>query len=384
VQFTGAGTVTVEGGADAGDLGMARLAFLHLPIGYCAHYFGNVGNTRQLRFAPGGELFVASPTMGTTGGNPGAGWSAILLLPDDDGDGFADTTLPFLTNLPSTQGILFANDHLYYQNDTQIRRTPYVRGQRTPDATELVTDITVFSSGLHWPKALDQADDGSIYVANGANDSDACQPGRPFQGGILKLDGTPGGAQVTKGFRNPIAVRCQRGHNLCFAAELSKDYSAPQGGREKLVPIHQGDDWGFPCCLAKDLPAVNGQDCSTVMPEDVGFLIGDTPFGFDFEPNKWPAAYTGSIFVALHGAAGTWAGTRIVAVAIDPITGMPRQGSDVSSMNEGSVTDFATGWDDHTLSHGRPAAITFAADGRMFVGNATNGDIIWIAPLDLE
>jgi glucose/arabinose dehydrogenase len=247
-----------------------------------------------------------------------------------------------------------------------------------------VTDITVFSSGLHWPKALDQADDGTIYVANGANDGDICQAGRPFQGGVLKLDGTPGGAQVAKGFRNPIAIRCQRGHNLCFAAELSKDYSAGQGGREKLVPIHQGDDWGFPCCLARNVAAFANQDCSTVMPEDVGFLIGDTPFGFDFEPNKWPATYSGSIFVVLHGAAGTWTGARIVAVAIDPITGMPRQGSDVTMMNEGSMTDFATGWDDATHTHGRPAAITFASDGRMFVGNATNGDIIWIAPLELE
>jgi len=49
------------------------------------------------------------------------------------------------------------------------------------------------------------------------------------------------------------------------------------------------------------------------------------------------------------------------------------------------MTDFATGWDDamHTKLHGRPAAIEFAADGRMFVGNDNNGDIFWVASLDL-
>src|SRR5947207_11625791 len=83
VQFTTSGSVTVPGG-DA-----SSLSFLHLPVGFCAHTFGNVGNARQLRFAPGGELFVASPTTPTTDGGPN-GQAAIVVLPDDDRDGNAD------------------------------------------------------------------------------------------------------------------------------------------------------------------------------------------------------------------------------------------------------------------------------------------------------
>src|SRR5207244_2964267 len=98
--------------------------FLHLPTGFCAHYFGKVGNTRQLRFAPGGELFVASPTTGTTGGGQG-GQQAILLLPDDNGDGYADGSTTFLNNLPSTQGLLFTDGYFYYQDATKILRMPY-------------------------------------------------------------------------------------------------------------------------------------------------------------------------------------------------------------------------------------------------------------------
>jgi len=33
------------------------------------------------------------------------------------------------------------------------------------------------------------------------------------------------------------------------------------------------------------------------------------------------------------------------------------------------------------MDHGRPAAIAFAPDGRMFVGNDINGLIVWIAPV---
>jgi glucose/arabinose dehydrogenase len=50
--------------------------------------------------------------------------------------------------------------------------------------------------------------------------------------------------------------------------------------------------------------------------------------------------------------------------------------------NMGGMSDFATGWDDATLSHGRPAAVAFAPDGRLFVANDNNGVIFWIAPMN--
>ena len=62
IQFSNRGISIVPGGPP----GTPDLSFLKLPAGFCAHYFGTVGNARQLRFAPGGELFVASPTTGTT------------------------------------------------------------------------------------------------------------------------------------------------------------------------------------------------------------------------------------------------------------------------------------------------------------------------------
>ena len=243
VQYTESGLVTVPGG-----LATPSVGFLTLPKGYCAHFFASVGNTRQLRFAPGGELFVASPTKSTTGGGPG-GSSAIVVLPDDDHDGIADKVTTFLADLPATQGLLFAKQgsYLYYQDETKILRMPYRAGDREPSgASETVANITIHTSSLHWPKTLDEADDGTIFVANGDDENIDCQATRPFRGGILKLDGTPGGTPVAKGFRNPIALRCQRGHNLCFAVELSRDYSAAEGGREKVVPVRAGDDWGYP------------------------------------------------------------------------------------------------------------------------------------------
>jgi glucose/arabinose dehydrogenase len=381
-QSTANGLVVVPGG----PTNTPDLSFLHIPVGFCAHYFARVGNTRQLRFAPGGELFVASPITGTTGGGLG-GQAAIIVLPDDDHDGVADAPVTFLRSLQSTQGLLFANGYLYYQDHTKIMRVPYTAGDRVAAGpSEQVADITIYTSGLHWPKTLDLADDGTIYVGNGGDQGEFCTPTHPFHGGILKLDGSPGGTPVAKGLRNPISVRCAHGHNLCFAVELARDFSADIGGREKLFPIRQDDDWGFPCCATKDQPFPDitpKPDCSGVATEGGAFIIGETPFDLDFETGKWPAPWNHRVYVPLHGAAGSWTGARVVAIGMDPITGELIPGSDLPGEANGTFAEFATGWDDGTLHHGRPANVAFAADGRLFLGNDNNGVILWIAPLDL-
>jgi glucose/arabinose dehydrogenase len=382
IQYTETGVVVVPG-ASAGP----SLAYLTVPTGFCVHYYGTVDNARQLRFAPGGELFVASPTTSTTGGGLG-GLSAIAVLPDDDHDGVADSVLTYLGSLPSTQGLLFADGFLYYQDSTRIMRVPYAIGDRTASgASQEVADITIYSSGTHWPKTLDIADDGTIYVGNGGDQEETCDPLHPFHGGILALDGTAGGTPVAKGLRNPIAVRCARGHDHCFAVELGKDgTTSPDFGREKLLPIRQGDDWGFPCCATKNTPFLDvtpTPDCSGVAAETEAFTIGNTPFGIDFEPGVWPAPWKGDAIVTLHGIAGSWVGARIVAIAMDPTTGLPVAGSDLDGSDTGGMTDFAKGWDDGKFDHGRPASLAFTGDGRLFLGNDNDGTIVWIAPLSL-
>jgi glucose/arabinose dehydrogenase len=124
-------------------------------------------------------------------------------------------------------------------------------------------------------------------------------------------------------------------------------------------------------------------DCSGVALESDSFVIGDTPFGLDFEPGTWPAPWTGDAIITLHGTAGAWYGARIVAIAMDPTTGLPVNGSDLDGSDTGGMSDFATGWDDGNRDHGRPAALSFSTDGRLFMGNDNDGTIIWMAPLSL-
>ena len=389
VVFTAQGPRIIPGS----DAGTPSLAWLNLPVGYCAHYFAHVPTARQLRFAPDGHLFVSSPTSPTTGG-AGNGVAGVVVVPDDDGDGVADQNVTFMGQLPSTQGLMFHGGYLYFQDGVTIRRIPFKNGNLAPSGSaEVVTTVSVQQAPEHWPKLFDWAQDGTMYLTNGSTQSEECLSTRPVFGAIFSVasDGTE--TEVAKGFRNPIGLKCEPDHNLCFAVELALDYSGGTGGREKLVPVRPGDNWGFPCCAARNVPYANvsyvdtgkAPDCSQIAVESDSFLIGHTPFGLDFETGKWPAPWGSRIFVTLHGVFGTWEGARIVGIARNPATGMPLPATDIDggqSANDNMI-DFATGWDDGRQDHGRPAAITFAPDGRMFVGDDQQGAVIWIAPVDL-
>jgi glucose/arabinose dehydrogenase len=414
VISTAAGLVIIPGG----DASTPDISWLSVPVGFCAHHFGRVYHTRQLRFAPDGDLFVASPSTSTPGGTAHGGLGQVLVLPDDDHDGIADSPITFFPNpavgqpsVTSTQGLMFHGDYFYYEDvDTSptnattfyIRRVPFRPGDRQPSA--MVEKVTTISQSIvpqaleHWAKMIDFAQDGTMYVTNGSGQGQQCFSSasanyEPVFGAIFKVLADGSIQEVAKGFRNPIALRCEADHDVCLAVELALDGSGGQSGREKLVPVRQGDDWGFPCCATHNVPysgvvyedSRGTPDCSGVTPDTVSFAIGDTPFGIDFETGKWPAPWRGRAFVALHGVVGSWTGARIVAVGLDPATGGLLPASDVfpDAGTPNAMLDFATGWDDHHQDHGRPTAIAFAPDGRLFLGDDWEGAIVWMAPVGL-
>ncbi len=384
------GAVVWQNGAPkvvpGGAAGAPDLTWMKLPDGFCSHYFATVPETRNMRFSPSGDLFVASPGRPAAGGAP-AGLSAVVVLPDDNHDGVADSTLKFLTGLVTTHGLLFYGGSLFYQNGPVIYKTPYANGQRAATGVgEPVVNVNVYASPVHWAKALDADDNGNIYVTNGGDDGQACTGAEltsdpPFTGGILRIDGSENGEPIAKGLRNAYTLRCAKGTGQCFALELALDFAPGLGSREKLIPVRKGDNWGFPCCATANTPYANytdpAPDCSGVSAEEDSFVIDHTPFGLDFEEGGWSGTFEFRAFVALHGYFVSWYGARIVAISTDPKTGWPETAKETDAGTT-TMMDFATGWDDGKQDHGRPAAIAFAPDGRLFIGDDMNGLIVWV------
>ena len=86
------------------------LSWLQVPDGFCVHFFATVPETRNLKFAPNGDLFVASPSFPCAGGASG-GMGSIVVVPDDNHDGVGDSLVTYKGGIPQVQGLLFSGGY---------------------------------------------------------------------------------------------------------------------------------------------------------------------------------------------------------------------------------------------------------------------------------
>lgn len=350
------------------------------PYGFCVRRFATARAARVMAFAPNGDLFVSSPATRTPGGAP-VGAGQVLVLPDDDRDGVADGPEVFLGGVPDVHGLLFDGAWLYYTTNDGVYRVGYARGQRRAQGpAERVADLTGLAGAQRWTHGLARAADGTIFVSVGQYGAYTCSAQREVRdGAVYRL--VPGALRpraVSTGHRNPLYLRCNPAGTTCYAAELSDDAWDPSTGtmgREKLVVIRDGEDYGYPCCAGNGAPAPPGAragfDCGRAARELRAWPLHDTPFGMDFERGRWPEPYRGGFFVALHGEFQTWRNTKVVWSPVDPATGHPT----------GEWRDFLTGWGISSQGiQGRVTDVVFRDDGRLFIADDQGGAIYWMAP----
>jgi len=358
------------------------VAGVTVPDGFCIRKFANVPTPRVLWFAPNGDLFVSSPGKNTVGGAP-SGASAIFLFRQ------TDPTKPpqqftFASGVSyfSVHGVAVVGNTFYYTVEDAVYSVPYVSGSTEISNSNTPTRVAILnsSSDTNLPRfahTLAVGTDGSIYVSRGQFDSMICPPSDLRLGGVLRIGSGHNlqGDVVVSGLRDPLFIRCEP-WNACYAAELTGDTWESLGGSEKIIELHDGDSYGYPCCIAPGItnPELNVKaDCSMVASPIHTFPVHNTPFGFDWERGKWPEPYRGAFFIGLHGAFGSWLHTGLQWAQVDPVTHFPT----------GNTSDFATGF-------GREGAISrvgdvlFAPDGRLFFADDQGGAIYWIAPRSLS
>lgn len=349
-----------------------------VPRGFCVRRYARVRHPRVLAFAPNGDLFVASSGMLGPGGT-GPGLGAIVVLPDDNRDGVGDAPQFFLEGVTSVHGLLFDGSSLLYTLQEGVYRAPYAAGDRRATTSRAAHPrLADLSDSIRWTHTLARGADGAYYVTMGTGDSAQCPPPNRRAGAVLRFgEGVaPTGATVIDGLRNPMFMRC-KDWGACYAAELTHDGWGTYGGVEKLVQLRQGDDHGFPCCIARDITwpgTPRGFDCGRVAPSVQTYPLHDTPFGFDWAPTSWPAPYGGAFFVGLHGEVGSWRNTGVQWAPVDPATHRPAA----------ATVFFVSGWGRGAAVEGRVADLVFAPDGRMFFSDDQDGAIYWVAPLTLR
>jgi glucose/arabinose dehydrogenase len=352
-----------------------------VPPEFCIRKFADVPTPRVLYFAPNGDLFVASPRRFTPGGAP-AGAGAIFLFRQ------TDTTQPPVRyafagtdpSLESVHGLLIKDNTFFYTLVDGVYSVPYADGstQMSATAPQQVTNLATDYPYVRWTHSLAAASDGSILVSSGQVDNSSCPAPDPRVGGVFRIGGSHPvrGDVVADGLRDPLYIRCMP-WGACYGAELSGDIWESLGGSEKLIELHDGDHYGYPCCIDKGLvnPDIKPvPDCSRIITSKLSFPLHNTPFGFDWERNfGWPEAYRGAFFVGLHGRFGSWTNTGLQWAPTDPTTHIPTR----------ATSDFALGFG-RTGAISRVADVLFAPDGRLFFTDDQSGAIYWIAPRTLK
>ncbi|MDP3275618.1 MAG: hypothetical protein Q8Q09_10515 [Deltaproteobacteria bacterium] len=364
---------------------------LTVPDGFCVRKYSDVRLARVMALAPNGDLFVAAPTNANATGLSG-GPGAIVVLHDDERDGVIEQTV-FAADVPNVHGMVFAEGYLYFTNDREVLRTPYVTGQRretlamrefviggmVPDGmggtrVDPLTDR--FGAGGRQTHGLARSVSGRLFATRGEYSSCSVGAGgaRAVPTGEVYALGMHSLTRALHGFRNPMYARCHFSRDLCMVAELGEDQTT--GAVEKLLVVPAEPAWmGYPCCYQRGVgPASASGMCSDVRQEEVSIPIGDTPFGFDWERGRWPAPYRNGVFVALHGSfyTGGFGGAGIVYFPTDPATGVPMRQSAVR------FVEATNGRPMPSLQ--RPTDVVFAPDGRMFVSDDYGGGVYMIAP----
>ena len=382
---------------------------VEVPPEFCVREFTPAGTpvleARVLKFAPNGDLFVTAPSMTTIGG-AGSGRGVIAVLPDDDGDGRADSVIDYAgpwpntgttvcatvetdpNALPCVHGLLFSGGYVYFSRSDEVRRWPYVTGDRKAPVvqSELVAKLGHENiPDVRWAHTLEEKKDGNLLVSRGRTDTDSCSEEQMTRGAVfsLNVNGTASTPAlpltpelVADGFRNPMYLRCSPAScGECYASELSGDNWDSIGGREKLALLEKGAHWGYPCCVGLNelntLPGVGATsaNCANVGKELQSIVLHDTNFGLDFDRGGFPEPYRHGLFVALHGVFTSFGGTGIVYLATDKRSLRPATEPKM----------FAKGF----APNGRATDVVFAPDGRLFVADDTAGKIYWIAPRTL-
>lgn len=169
-------------------------------------------------------------------------------------------------------------------------------------------------------------------------------------------------SQQPRRMRNAVGMVARPGSSDIWASTNGRDMMGDDVPPETINVLADGADFGWPRCHAGDIvdPQYGGQNgCEGVTPPAVEMQAHSAPLGLRFyDGTMFPAAYQGSLFVAIHGS---WkrsdpTGYKIVRVPVDA-DGQP-----------GEAEDFASGWlEDSGNVAGRPVDVIVAPDGSLLV-----------------
>ena len=362
---------------------------IKLPAGFQINIFSQLteklGQPRMMAFDSQGRLFVALSDT-----------NKVVMLPDANKDGLAETPIIIASNLNAPNSIAFIDDNtlLIANQDGVVKLVKDGSTWSTPKAF-----ISNLPSDGHTLKTVKIGPDGFLYVNVGSS-CNVCVESEPLRATILRytLQGKPAGSLVTlskhaaspiwaRGLRNSQGFSWQPNTGTMFASNEGADNRAKHKKGvvvddippEHLNRIEAGKHYGWPYCWGdpsnlntmiedQNFLAPNVDFCKSTTPPAITFDSHSTPIGITFlDKTNFPAEYKNDLIVALHGS---WnrknpSGYKLVRVKFN--AEKPVQ-----------VVDFATGWLNinstvqnqvQAQAWGRPVDVIAGPDGALYVSD---------------
>ena len=301
----------------------------------------------------------------------------IMLLRDADGDGVAETRLPYIIRgLRSPFGMALVGSTLYVANADALVAFPY--DPRASEITAPPRQITWLPAqrNHHWTKSLAAGPDGMLYVGVGSN-SNRGENGlneERERAAIWRVDPRTGRHSLfATGLRNPAAIQFRPGTNDLYAAVNERDGLGSDLVPDYLTRVREGGFYGWPWSYfgqhidLRVRPRRPDMMRRSLTPD---YALGAhvAPLGIAFsQGQRLGPLYANGIFVGLHGS---WnrrplAGYKVAFVRLE--NGRP----------VGDPFDVLAGFvsGNRQRARGRPVGVAVARDGALLVADDVGGRV---------
>jgi len=238
--------------------------------GLSVHAFATgLSHPRWLYVLPNGDVLVAETNgpdrpedgRGVSGlvagfvqkraGGKVASADRITLLRDADGDGVAETKMPFIDHLRSPFGMVLVGRDLYVANTDAVLHFQYATGStQLIEPGETVFELPAGAINHHWTKNLLASPDGShLYVTVGSN-SNVGENGLDkelYRAAILEVDPRTHQMRVfATGLRNPNGLAWNPETGELWTVVNERDLLGNDLVPDFLTSVRDGGFYGWP------------------------------------------------------------------------------------------------------------------------------------------
>src|SRR5438477_11700189 len=306
---------------------------LNLPPGFHIRvYATGIPQVRWLGLSPDGVVYATSP-----------GQCQVLVLPDANKDGVADSARVFADGLGGVHGIAFKDNGVYVATEGQIIRLEDRNKDGVADKRDVLASDLPTGPG-HSTRTIAFGPDGKLYVAAGSS-CNACQESNPKRAAISRYSADGKFEKVyARGLRNAVGIVFNSITGELWATDNGRDNLGDDIPPETIYNVKEDANYGWPFCYGDRVPdptmEVPEGYCDKTDTPAVKMQAHSAPLGLAFYTgSQFPAEFKGDLFVAFHGSWNRSVPTGYKLVRIRFTNNQPDQAAGAQE-----VEDFATGW----------------------------------------